>query len=206
MLDFIPLPPWRYTLLGLAGLVLAVVGLIAVEAALPGRLPLAPCPLTTEGGPAEHPSRYTGSADAYAGPGPHPVVHHLLAGPAGGGPLDYYEGGTPLPEEWDAGDSPERAPLVLCEYVIAGGTVGRCDYRPGFDGVEVTSLPLVRTTRDFRLYEARTGELVAEFELEGTSGCPDRMTYRSERPERVEQSADPDELRERLRPFVEGRP
>ncbi|NYI03555.1 hypothetical protein [Allostreptomyces psammosilenae] len=142
----------------------------------------------------------TPGGPAYAGPGVHPVVlyeTHTLA-------QDYGSDEPVVPEGWLA--APGEAQLVVCEYeddAFVSETVGTCEYAGGSwigDGTaRVESMRYV-----YRVFEARTGELVDEFTLDGTSSpeetCPDSAYHPTVFFQYVEREA----LTERLRPLVEG--
>jgi hypothetical protein len=141
-------------------------------------------------------------AAQYAGPGPHPVsVVVPIIDEAG-----LQNDDTSLPSNWAAAD-PRHAQLTVCLYLdhgYQGRQVGKCDYF-GF-GQPDYSLPVKSARYIVRVFETRTGALVKQLTVDGSTkpdlSCPlkswgsDVIVY-----QRVEK----DDLIAVLRPVVEGK-
>ncbi|UCM91638.1 hypothetical protein [Streptomyces marincola] len=143
---------------------------------------------------------YSPDGPAWSGPGPHPAV---LFRP---GSLPEVE--VPqLPQEWSGSAPYDFTQLVVCEYSddeFEGEKVGDCSYLGGAPygdrDPEVFSERYI-----YRVFEAKTGEQVAEFSLDGTTSpdesCPE-TSYAP--PSTYWQRVESDALEEELRPLVEG--
>ncbi|RSN70368.1 hypothetical protein [Actinomadura sp. WAC 06369] len=117
-------------------------------------------------------------AAPYAGPGPHPVKIFGAPSPGSGGEQDPDK----PPASWD----PRRADqvqLVACAELVEGGTEGRVEcprYAERYPLDPSGSPPepagyvsLMEKRYEVRLYEARTGEEVASWEVLGEDrSCP----------------------------------
>lgn len=169
----------------------------------PPDLPDAPCPLNPEAGPVRHPSEYTERATPYAGPGPHPVdLFEIRDGQEPLATVTYR-----LPQQWrPTGDlTSTDVQLVVCEYLTGTGSViETCEY-PAADA----TIPLVRASYTYHVYEARTGKLVTEFALDSppTGLCPQSILYHGPNqslPRMFPDDVLKSELQDKLRPIVEG--
>ncbi len=144
---------------------------------------------------------YTPEGPAYAGAGVHPVAQFTV------GPRPYEGAGAGLPDDWVAVPFNGPAQLVLCEYQNgghAGAVVGTCAYAGGsFGGNGESEVRAARYT--FRVFEARTGELVDEFTLDGTTSpedsCPESSYYPAST---YYQLVERDALADALRPLATG--
>ena len=138
----------------------------------------------------------------YTGQGPHPVVlfkPHLLE--------DDRQPG--VPERWRARALGTDAQLVVCEYdddSFVSEDVGSCQYAGG----SVGGVPLgdgkatVRSARYvYRVFEARTGDLVGKFSLRGTTSAQESCPETAYRPSVYFQQVRTEDLADRLRPLVE---
>ncbi|WP_059008903.1 hypothetical protein [Streptomyces specialis] len=142
---------------------------------------------------------YSPDGPAYEGTGPHPaVLHKVGVVPEVDLPL--------LPTAWAPSPYSGFTELLVCQYTdreFTGEKVGDCAYLGGTLGdanPEVWSARYV-----YRVFEARTGELVGEFALDGTTTpdetCPE-TSYAP--PSTYRQLVESDALEEELRPLVEG--
>ncbi|MGK5529675.1 hypothetical protein [Streptomyces sp. URMC 129] len=142
---------------------------------------------------------YSPDGPAYDGPGLHPAV---LLKPGVIPEVDVPQ----LPSEWGPSQGAGFAELIVCQYQdpgFEGEVIGDCVYLGGTLGDDN---PDVRSARyDFRVFEARTGELVTEFTLDGTTTpdetCPE-TSYAP--PSTYWQLVESDALENALRPLIEG--
>ncbi|MFC3997535.1 hypothetical protein ACFOVU_16500 [Nocardiopsis sediminis] len=195
--------PWflRWATLPVAAAVVLLTGCTVVDE-LTG-LPYSPCP-ESPGDPAVGPTRHTDVAPPYSGPGPHPVRFDKMGlGKNEASPAAEIPHGWLASPSAESGDEPDPAvvQLAVCRYVRAADEVGRC-FRGDFHGVGV---PLVEAVHTFHVREARTGDRVGAFTLAGTEGgCPDGYLRTRLGPDSIVLTVDETQLREALRPFVEG--
>ncbi len=143
---------------------------------------------------------YSPGGPAWTGPGPHPAV---LFRPGSVPEVEVPQ----LPQEWTPSAHRGFTRLVVCEHVdrgFRGEKVGDCAYLGGAPygnrNPEVFSARYV-----YRVFEARTGERVAEFTLDGTTSpeesCPE-TSYAP--PSTYWQRVESDALEAELRPLIEG--
>lgn len=168
----------------------------------PRGLPDGLCPVDGSSRKEQHPREYVDHAPPYTGHGPHLAV---LIGVSQEGEQVLLT--DLLPASWAAQDGDWMAhgddwrfdaQLVVCQYRQSTDvTVDSCRFMG-----DVT-VPLRRTVYTYRVYEARTGEPLTEFRVDG-SGCPDRITtHNGTPPPYVGQSVDTKALENGLRPLVD---
>ncbi|MFW6692292.1 hypothetical protein [Streptomyces sp. MAR4 CNX-425] len=145
---------------------------------------------------------YLPGGPAYKGPGPHPAVLFKDT-------LAVDESEPPqLPGDWAADFASGGARLVVCQYDDGdhpSRKVGTCTYLGGANVAGDGEVDVLSARYVYRVFEARTGELVTKFTLDGTTSpertCPDEALYPADDFQLVTSGA----LADRLRPFVEGR-
>ncbi|WP_407561908.1 hypothetical protein [Streptomyces sp. 184] len=145
---------------------------------------------------------YLPGGPAYDGPGPHPAVLFKDEIPGA-------ESEPPhLPESWDPAFDKHDTQLVVCEYddwERPGRTVGTCTYLGGANNTGDGEVDVLSARYVYRVFEARTGELVTKFALDGATSpeqtCPDETLYLADDFQRVTS----EDLADKLRPFVTGR-
>lgn len=157
----------------------------------PPDLPDSPCPTTSAVKQGRYPTDYTDSAQSYTGRGPHLVATDV--------PL--VEAGLPARWKTKAGqESRHTSALVLCQYQKdTNDPVDECRY------VGDVSVTLTRSRATYRLYEAKTSELVGSFRIDGASSCPYSFRYPegSPPPRAIPQTVDTADVIAKLRPYVE---
>jgi hypothetical protein len=141
---------------------------------------------------------------AYAGAGPHPVEflkQGELQASAG-------EDAQPvLPDDWERPAYEGVTQLVVCEHPdpsFRGRKVGECEYLGGdFNRGEPSELRSARYV--YRVFEARTGRLVTQFTMRGTTGPQESCPARTLAPATLYyQAVRSRELVAKLRPLVTG--
>ncbi|WBB62371.1 hypothetical protein O7599_07525 [Streptomyces sp. WMMC500] len=145
---------------------------------------------------------YLPEGPAYAGPGPHPAVLFKDEIPGADSEPPY------LPDGWDPAFDKHDTRLVVCQYddwEHPSRTVGTCTYLGGANNTGDGEVDVQSARYVYRVFEARTGELVTTFALDGTTSpeqtCPDETLYLSSHFQLVTSKA----LADKLRPLVTGR-
>ncbi|MFJ8076280.1 hypothetical protein ACIQ7Q_20610 [Streptomyces sp. NPDC096176] len=137
----------------------------------------------------ERPLALRPDGPAYAGPGPHPIMSFA----------DSVHG--ELPAEWDPlAAGPVQ--LVLCEdpdESFKSVKIGTCAYDDGATIADVESARYI-----YRVYEARTAELVDTFTLQGSTSVRESCPYSALNPSLFYQLVQSKDLADKLRPLVEG--
>ncbi|GAA2113407.1 hypothetical protein [Streptomyces synnematoformans] len=145
---------------------------------------------------------YLPGGPAYQGPGPHPAVLFK-------DDLAVDESEPPqLPGAWTADYADADAQLVVCQYDDwdhPSRKVGTCTYLGGANNTGDGEVDVHSARYVYRVFEARTGELVTKFALDGTTSpeetCPDSALYIADDFQLVTDEA----LADKLRPLVTGR-
>ncbi|MEV8227105.1 hypothetical protein AB0P41_13770 [Streptomyces sp. NPDC079167] len=157
----------------------------------PPDLPDDPCPTSSASERGRYPTDFTGTAQPYEGPGPHLVTTDA-------GLVD-----SRMPADWKVAPRQDRrvSELVLCEYrTDTGVSLDECRYLGG------ASVTLKQSHALYRLYEAKTSELVTSFHVDGSGGCPPSIRYPEGKPPplTMPQSIDASDVIAALRPYAEG--
>lgn len=112
-------------------------------------------------------------APAYEGPAPHPIVV-----------VGFNDGSATPDAKVPAAWKPQRSQIQLIGCI---GTVSPGNPAPGrtctFNIPTYRQLPIVETTTSVRLYEARTGRMVADVAVESSNTpCPLQLTTAGDNP------------------------
>jgi hypothetical protein len=134
--------------------------------------------------------RAFGRADAYQGPGPHPVA---VYGDSGTYP-DYLAGVDRVGHRWPAADEVRKVRLVGCRRLVGRAkpdVLRSCDYQGGYQTLTYQG----RYRID--VYAARTGRHVATVQVDGKpkvdGGCVDRILVRPDSDRERVFETDPDD-------------
>ncbi|WP_340561768.1 hypothetical protein [Streptomyces sp. GSL17-111] len=112
------------------------------------------------------------AAAEYTGPGPHPIVVHVLEDRSDVEFDADVEDGYGTYEKW-LPDSPEEARLVAC----ARGReteerIGTCEYSDRIAALQGEAYPLHAQPFEVTVHELRTGREVTSFDVESGETCP----------------------------------
>ncbi|MGN9912716.1 hypothetical protein ACTMTJ_34795 [Phytohabitans sp. LJ34] len=197
----------------------------------PPSLPATLCPQDRGTGPVRHPSEYTDRAAPYAGPGPHPADFFQLGDGREVHPVLTEPDNERLPAEWRptgataSTNASTNVQLVVCEYLTrTGSAIKSCTYhQPPYDGLSTAvprvegravTMSLIEASYTYQVYEARTGNLIAKFDLDGSSSCPPfGFPYQARLrpgetqlhwPQEIQEQVSNSHLYDQLRPIIAG--
>lgn len=132
--------------------------------------PADPCPRDPARAVVPQPNRFTSLAAPYSGAGPH-LLHAVEVSRADGSPWTSSVPPTEFPDEWlvpaPVENNLDKVQLVVCKYFESTGqAIDTCQYHDG------SARTLLSGNYSYRVYAARTAELIISFELKGGAGCP----------------------------------